>query len=301
MLDYDYDDREPFEIEDLYENNAERDYVAVKNSYDFYSSEMKDALTQEQEQELMSRIKNGDEDAYREFFDRNIKLVFYVAKNFSSDSMYYEYDDAVQEGMFGLMKAIDEFDPSKGYRFSTYAINWIRSYISRARSQKYLTIRVPTHLWDLSRKCYSMKKSREDKGLSVSNEDMRKELGVSEGRYELAKIIANPKILSLDDTITNYATDSSMPLKEILVSDLPSPEDIAVKHDNARVVNESLSCLTSRESQIIKESYGLDGHKKKTVRQISEELHISHQRVFQVQKRAIEKLRAYPKIQAIAD
>lgn len=322
MLDYDYrEEIEPFDIDEPgkeeYEQGYEQDYEPktkwyeekVEGNYNLSLAEypalyrlvMKDPLPEKEEKELMLRVKAGDKEAYQEFFDRNMKLVFYTAKYLCSDSMYYDYDDAIQEGMFGLMKAIELFDPAKGFKFSTYAVNWIRCYIERARSQKYIPIRVPVHLWDLSRKYYSIKKTNEGKGIDISDEELKQQLKISDETFQaLNAIIVNPNIRSLTEPL-NDSEFNPVTLGDTIQSDDLTPEEVAIKTSEGEVLLDSLNNLTAQEARVIKESFGLGETEAKTVRQIAQEMGISHQRVFQVRKRALIKMRYLPKIQEIAD
>ena len=160
---------ETFYLENYNEYNIEQVYIQTQNDIKKYRNDSiknyleeidKKVLTKEQEQELARKIKNNDSDARKIFIERNLKLVVSIAKNYVGKGL--EFMDLIQEGSIGLIKAVEKFDPNKGYKFSTYATWWIRQSIKRAISNKSRNIRIPIYMHDKVKKYIKVKERLEE-------------------------------------------------------------------------------------------------------------------------------------------
>lgn len=307
MFDYDYlDEKESVEIKDinvedplcLHNTSSNRELCTCSSQ--FYSGVIKDCLDSKQEQELVERIKRGDKEAYEEFINRNIKFVFYVVNNLLTDSISYDYDDAIQEGILGLMRAIESFDPSKG-KFSTYAVHWIRSYISRAQSQKYSSIRVPVYIGDLSKKIYSIKKQHQENGESISDDALKKQLGLTEKEFKLAnKNVMMMQPRSLNEVVIS-SSHTPIELGDTIQSECQIPEELVIKQNKYDILHDAISQLSPKEQQVIVENFGLNGSEAKNIRDISQEMGVSYQRIGFLRQSAIQKLQRMPRLRTIVD
>ncbi|MFP4588904.1 MAG: RNA polymerase sigma factor RpoD/SigA [Candidatus Acetothermia bacterium] len=260
----------------------------MQNYFNTLSNAENDVLSREEEQELARRIAKGDQEAREELAQHNLRLVVSIAKNYRNYGV--DFEDLVQEGNAGLMKAVDRFDPEKGYKFSTYATWWIRQAILKSLNNTGRTVRIPAHMSSLLRDIKNFEESfLRDRGREPTLEEVAEGIEVPEDKIRLARM-SNEGTSSLDKPLgegqeTNIMSD--------LIEDerLSSPEE-EVEED---LFTEKLKCLlnqelTDREKQIIRLRYGLAG-KEKTLEETGEVFGISRERVRQIQERALDKLR----------
>ena len=245
-------------------------------------------LTREDEVRLSKRIETGDQRAKEELAEANLRLVVSIAKKYRGCGL--PFLDLIQEGNLGLMKAIEKFDYTKGYKFSTYATWWIRQAILRAITNRSRTIRVPTHINELIRKIYQVERNYlKEHGEMPSPEKLALELETTVENIIKAKKTAQ-SMTSLDMPI-GHDDDGSVLGDFIEDGSVESPERETFEHllvqELVRALNER---LTDREKRILELRYGLNDYQPKTLDEVGLEFGISRERVRQIQKEALTKL-----------
>jgi RNA polymerase primary sigma factor len=245
-------------------------------------------LTHEEEIDLSRKVRTGDEKAREKLIQKNLRLVVSVAKKYRS--MGLPFGDLIQEGNIGLMKAVDKYDPERGYRFSTYATWWIRQAIQRAVADKGRTIRVPVHMGEKIRKMaraynrLSTELSREP-----TDEEVAERLGWSVGRVKVVKS-AIPDATSLNQPLSSE--ENSSELGDFIEDERESGvASQVVREFETRRLMESVERLPERQRRVLIRRYGLDGEKPATLGDLSGELGVSRERVRQLQREAETVLR----------
>ncbi|MDN5697179.1 MAG: RNA polymerase sigma factor RpoD/SigA [Rubrobacter sp.] len=240
-------------------------------------------LTHAEEIDLSRRAEQGEERARARLIEKNLRLVVSVAKKYRGYGLPFE--DLIQEGNIGLMKAVEKFDPDRGYRFSTYATWWIRQAVQRAVADKGRTIRVPVHMTEKIRKV-----GRAYNELSVeferepTEEEVAKKLewGLEEVRLTMS---AMPDATSLDQPVSNEDTASQLGdfIEDDKVSDTP---DTVMKDMETVQLKEAIERLPERARYVLVRRYGLDDRDPATLADLGDELDISRERVRQLQREA---------------
>jgi len=245
-------------------------------------------LTREDEVRLSKRIEKGDTRAKEELAEANLRLVVSIAKKYRGCGL--PFLDLIQEGNLGLMKAIEKFDYTKGYKFSTYATWWIRQAILRAITNRSRTIRVPTHINELIRKIYQVERnSLKETGELPTPESLAKTLETTVENIIKAKKTAQ-SMTSLDMPI-GYDDDGSVLGDFIEDASSESPERETFEHLLVQELERALDeRLTDREKKILELRYGLNDYQPKTLDEVGEVFGISRERVRQIQKEALAKL-----------
>jgi RNA polymerase primary sigma factor len=244
-------------------------------------------LSYEEEVELSWRAKAGDGEARRRLIEKNLRLVVSVAKRYRG--MGLPFEDLIQEGNIGLMKAVERFDPERGYRFSTYATWWIRQAVQRAVADKGRTIRVPVHMSEKIRKV-----SRAHNELSTelecepSEEEVAERLGWT-AREVNAVIGFLPDVTSLDRPA---GSEDDAKLGELVEDERASevPDAVLREMENDQLW-ESIEGMPGRERRVLVRRYGLDDREPATLGELAAELSISRERVRQLQRNAERQLR----------
>ena len=243
-------------------------------------------LTAEEEQELGRRIKEGDERAKRQLSEANLRLVVSIARKYSWTGMAML--DLIQEGNIGLMKAVEKFDYTRGYKFSTYSTWWIRQAITRAIADQSRVIRLPVHVMEhMHQMSVARHKLFQDLGREPTREEIAKKLGWKTQEVEdIISMMAEPASIDApigeeeDSSLGDFIPDTLM----------PTPEEEVSRKLNNEQVREAVASLSPREQEVLNMRYGLkDGHIH-TLEEVGNAFHVTRERVRQIESRAIHKL-----------
>jgi len=261
---------------------------AVKN----YLEKIKDIplLTPEEEKKLARLIKKGDKEAKEKMIRANLKLVVNIAKNYVN--MGVPFMDLIAEGNLGLIKAVEKFNPRKGYKFSTYASWWIKQAISRALFSQARTVKIPIYLMEISSR---IRKAREELSAKLGREPTLKELA--------KKLKMSVKKIEYIDLLISKTTSLSAPLggkgKGEVIDVVKNPQDITGKEINRFIerqkLDELMEELSDREREVLDLRFGLKDGKIYTLGQVSKKMKISRERVRQIEIKALEKMKEYLK------
>jgi RNA polymerase primary sigma factor len=254
----------------------------------------KPLLTPEQEVELGKRIEQGDEQAYHELVEGNLRLVISIALKYlhqSGNSL--SLADLIQEGNFGLMKAARKFNWRKGYKFSTYASFWIRQAINRALEDQARLVRVPAHVAGLINKAHrSIGILTQSLGRQPTVNELAEKMGIS--REMASTVLMNmtePFSLEEDMIEEDEGKDGSQ-FVDFLADNESDPPDVqAEKQMLKEEVHEALKNLSPREREVISLRYGLTGGRPHTLQELGAQFKVSRERVRQIERQALKKLR----------
>ena len=244
-------------------------------------------LSLDEELKLADRIMEGDEEAKRTLAESNLRLVVSIAKRYVGRGMLFL--DLIQEGNIGLMKAVEKFDVSKGYKFSTYATWWIRQAITRAIADQARTIRVPVHMVETINKLARIHRQLTlELNREPSEEELSKKMNLPVERIrEILKISQEP--VSLE---TPIGEEDDSHLGDFIKDEHNmSPEDYATNELLKQEISEVLLTLTEREEKVIKLRFGLEDGKSRTLEEVGQMFGVTRERIRQIEAKALRKLR----------
>ncbi|WP_121616852.1 sigma-70 family RNA polymerase sigma factor [Virgibacillus halodenitrificans] len=248
-----------------------------------------DLLTKEEEVEIALKAAGGDEIAKEDLINANLRLVVSIAKRYAKRGM--DFLDLIQEGNAGLIKAVEKFDITKGFKLSTYATWWIRQSITRALASKTRTIRVPVYMSDAINKYNYVKQQLSmELGREPSLIEIAKEM---EEDIDKIKVVVNyckqSETLSLD-TAYNSSHDKAVLSEFIEDDDTLAPDSELIDQDSRNRLDEILITLSPREENVIRLRYGLDGGKPRTLEDIGKVFGVTRERIRQIETKALKRL-----------
>jgi len=254
-------------------------------------------LTAVEERSLARRVQAGDYSAKERLVEANMRLVVSIAKNYLSSGIPLE--DLIQEGAIGLMTATERFNPSMGYRFSTYATQWIRQSIGRAIDNKSKAIRLPAHISESLRKIDKARSElRRTLGAEPTTEQIAQHTGLSMKKMNnLLQTTQEP--VSLDMTVGDDDNTSLSSL--VLDKTAADPQDELIAMEMRMEIEAILNTLDEREQVVMRKRFGFDEDDKLVLQQIGEELNISRERVRQIEAQALRKLRSAARKKRLRD
>lgn len=246
-------------------------------------------LTAEQEQDLGKRLAQGDAKAREELIQGNLRLVVSIAKKYNGKSTKISFLDLIQEGNMGLMKAVDKWDYSLGYKFSTYATWWIKQSISKALADQSRAIRIPPHIIEkLSRLAKAMNELSIELEREPTTKEIADRIGETEEKVkELRAIVKDP--VSIDQRINE---DDDVTLGDLVADEEDnSPIDDIHQEQVSKTISEVLSTLDEREADIIARRFGLGNRKAQTLEEVGKDYGLTKERIRQIEEKAMHKLR----------
>ena len=271
------------------EKMLEQEGVSIDDPVRMYLKEIGKVplLSNEREKELAGLMAQGDKKAKDELVEANLRLVVSIAKRYVGKGMFFL--DLIQEGNLGLMKAVDKFDHTKGFKFSTYATWWIRQAITRAIADQARTIRIPVHMVETIRKVARYQRQMmQELGREPTAAEIGEKMGMSAEKVrEIMKVAQDP--VSLE---TPIGEEEDSHLGDFIPDeDTPAPSEAASTTILREVIEQQLNTLTAREAHVIKLRFGLYDGRMRTLEEVGREFNITRERIRQIESKALRKLR----------
>ena len=265
------------------------DSISVDDPVRMYLKEMGKVplLSADEEIEIAQRVEKGDEKAKEKLAEANLRLVVSIAKRYVGRGMLFL--DLIQEGNLGLIKAVEKFDYTKGYKFSTYATWWIRQAITRAIADQARTIRIPVHMVETIHKLSRVKRQLvQTLGRDPLPEEIAEAMDVSVDRVrEIIKIAQDP--VSLE---TPIGEEEDSHLGDFIPDDdIPLPSDAAAATLLREQLMQVLSTLTPREEKVLRLRFGIDDGRQRTLEEVGKEFNVTRERIRQIEAKALRKLK----------
>ena len=278
--------------EDLYKDNFS-DLVMSVSVDDPVKMYLKDIgkvplLTSEEEKEIAKKVMQGDEYAKKKLCESNLRLVVSVAKKYVGKTSM-SFLDLIQEGNMGLLRAVDKFDYTKGFKFSTYATWWIRQAITRAMADQSRTIRIPVHMVETINKYVKVSRSLMQKlGREATIEEIAKEMDLTVAKVmEIQRTAQDP--ISLE---TPMGEEDDGKMADVIVDETAkSPIESATQTLLREQLLAVIDTLTPREQEVIRQRYGLLDGKQKTLEEVGKEFSVTRERIRQIEAKALRKLK----------
>lgn len=287
--DEDLDSALDFTDSDDFESSLSSEGIAIDDPVKIYLKEIGRVplLTAEEEIELATRMARGDKYARKRLSEANLRLVVSIAKRYVGRGM--QFLDLIQEGNLGLIKAVEKFDYTKGYKFSTYATWWIRQAITRSIADQARTIRIPVHMVETITKVKKVSSQLlHENGHEPTPQEIADRLGITVDRVrEILRISQDP--VSLE---TPIGEEEDSHLGDFIPDeDAPAPAEAASRTLLKEQLSEILGTLTPREEKVLRLRFGLEDGRPRTLEEVGKEFDVTRERIRQIEAKALRKLR----------